>query len=217
MLNMYALVVLVFQGQFLSASIAHEVFPDDIFCGIGADVVFYFPVYRQVMAWIGTFPASRKNISTILDSGCPCTVLPGGIAEMYLVNDKEEAVYLRKRRNTVKAALQEGAHIVPAFFYGNTCLFHQVGTDKGTDSFLSRISRKLRASIVFYTGRNYLPVPLRHPLKMAIGEPVLLEGGPNPNPSDADIDALLERVVVAIQELYEKEKPSWETRPLIVH
>jgi diacylglycerol O-acyltransferase 2, plant len=201
----------------LSASIAREIFPDDIFCGVGADIVFYFPIYRHIMAWVGTFPASRQNITKILDSGCCCTVLPGGIAEMYVFNEQEEGIYLKKRRNTVKAALQEGAHIVPAYFFGNSRLFSPMGTESGNESFLSRISRKLRASIVFYTGRHYLPVPFRHPLKMVVGAPVLVEGGPNPNPSEKQIDDLLDRVVQAVQELYDQNKPEWETRPLVVH
>ena len=35
-------------------------------------------------------------------------MIPGGIAEMYLVSDKTEGLFLKKRQNTVKAAIQEG-------------------------------------------------------------------------------------------------------------
>lgn len=31
----------------------------------------------------------------------------GGIAEMYLVNEKEEAIFLRKRLSTIKVAIEE--------------------------------------------------------------------------------------------------------------
>ena len=69
-------------GQFLSASVIREMFPNDMICGIGADIIFMWPVMRQVMAWIGTQRAGRKNITKILDSGHHCAVIPGGIAEM---------------------------------------------------------------------------------------------------------------------------------------
>ena len=40
--------------------------------------------------------------------GYRCAIIPGGIAEMYLVSDKQEGLFLRKRQSTVKAAIQEG-------------------------------------------------------------------------------------------------------------
>ena len=40
--------------------------------------------------------------------GYRCAIIPGGIAEMYLVSDKSEGLFLRKRQNTVRAAIQEG-------------------------------------------------------------------------------------------------------------
>ena len=79
-----------------------------------------------------------------------------------MVNDQTEALYLKKRHNTIKAAIQEGAHIVPAFFFGNSKLFHLVGagTD-GADSILAKMSRTFRASIILFYGRLFLPVPFR--------------------------------------------------------
>jgi hypothetical protein len=40
--------------------------------------------------------------------GYRCAVIPGGIAEMFLVSDKAEGLFLKKRYNTVKAAIEEG-------------------------------------------------------------------------------------------------------------
>ena len=157
-------------GQFISASCVKEVFGEnETVVGIGADAIFYFPIYRHIMSLVGTRPAKRKNITKIYDIGHHCSILPGGIAEMYLCDNTVENVYLKKRKGSIKAALQEGANIVPGYFYGNSQIFDTYNS-AGTSSFVSRISRKLQASIVFFTGRQYLPVPFRRPLKMVLGK-----------------------------------------------
>ena len=67
---------------------------------------FMFPIMRQIMTWVGTFPAKRKNISAIFNRhDGHCAIFAGGIAEMYLMNDSTEDIYLKKRRNTIKVAI----------------------------------------------------------------------------------------------------------------
>jgi len=200
-------------GQFLSCSLIKDVYPGQMICGTGADVIFTIPVMRQIMAWIGTLPAKRSNITKILNRGHHCAVIPGGIAEMYLMNSKTEEVYLKTRRNTVKAAIQEGATIIPIFFFGNTRLFTVVGSDS-TNTWLQRLSRKLRASVVFFYGRNYLPVPYRQHIHMASGPKVTVKQ--NANPTTEEIDEVMDRVIKSLNLLYEKQKPSWEDRPLVI-
>lgn len=200
-------------GQFLSASLITTLFPGQMICGTGADIIFYFPVMRQIMAWLGTRPARRKNISKIFSVGHHCAIVPGGIAEMYLMNSSTEEVFLRKRRNTVKVAIQEGADIVPVFFFGNSRLFNIVG-GKSSNSWLSQLSRRLRMSLIFFYGRHYLPVPFRHPLHMQSGNIVCVKQCDNP--SDDQIDEVLNKLTESVQQLYSC-KPDWEDRPLVIH
>ncbi|KAJ1435074.1 diacylglycerol acyltransferase-domain-containing protein [Ochromonadaceae sp. CCMP2298] len=200
-------------GSFMTACLIKDILPGIFISTIVADVLFSFPGMRHIMAWIGAMPASRKNISKIFARGDSLALLPGGIAEIFLVSEEEEAIYLRKRRSTVRAAIQEGAAIVPTFFFGNSKLFTIVG--KGSDSFLSKLSRKLRTSIVLFYGRNYLPVPLRHQMCMVTGD--IVDVKQSEQPTDAEIDEVMERVVKSVTEMYEKKKPEWEKRPLVIH
>ena len=137
---------------------------------------------------------------------------------MFLMNNKTENIYLRKRFNTVKAAIQEGANIVPIFCFGNTKLFtslnETVNSKDGKESFLSRISRKFRASIVFFYGRHYLPVPYRHPIRLVTGDIVEVTQISEPTPEQ--VQEIMDKVIQSIQHLYEQKKPDWETRPLII-
>lgn len=200
-------------GQFLSASLIKEITPGKKICGTGADIVFKFPILRHIMAWIGTVPAKRENIHKVFQKGHYCAVIPGGIAEMYLVNSEKEEIFLKKRRNTVKTAIQEGAHIVPVFFFGNTKLFHVAGS-RSSSSALARFSRYMKASVLFFYGRNYLPVPFRHPIHLVAAD--IVEVTKNANPSDKEIDDVMDRLVDSLNKMYKEKKPDWEKRPLVI-
>lgn len=200
-------------GQFLSASIIDVIFPGHMICGIGADAIFMFPVMRQVMAWIGTQRATKGNIKKILNAGHHCAILPGGIAEMYLSDKDCERVYFKKRFKTVQSCIEEGANIIPVFFFGNTKLFNTIGSS-GEESFLSSVSRRLRLSIVFFYGRFGLPIPFRHPLTMVSGE--IVQVTKNPSPSVEEVEEVMRRVESSLMTLYNSKKPVWEKRPLII-
>ena len=129
------------------------------------------------------------------------------------MNSDTEGIFLRKRHNTVKAAIQEGADIVPVFFFGNTRIFSLIGKNS-SDSLMSKLSRKLRASIVLFFGRQFLPVPFRHPIRMVTGR--VVEVTRKEFPSEEEINAVMEKVIASVQELYDTKKPDWEDRPLVI-
>ena len=86
---------------------------------------------------------------------------------------------------------------------------------RGSDSWLSKISRRLRLSLVFFYGRWYLPVPYRHPIRMVTGEVVPVTR--KQNPSEEEVREVLGRVKAAVTRLYEECRPEWETRPLKIY
>jgi 1-acyl-sn-glycerol-3-phosphate acyltransferase len=52
-----------------TASLIDELVPGQMITGTGADIIFRIPVMRQMMAWIGTMPAKRKNITKTFEKG----------------------------------------------------------------------------------------------------------------------------------------------------
>jgi hypothetical protein len=209
-------------GTVLSASVIHDIYPKNghRLRALAANAVFNFPVMRQFLSSCGTCPASRKQISDIYKDGNHCVILPGGIAEIYLVNREKEAIYLRQRQNTIKAAIEEGAQIVPVWFFGTSLILDTMMGSKlssdgtGLNSWVSKVSRKMKASIVFFTGRHGLPVPYRQPIHMAIGETIPVTR--KEFPTQEDIEKLHNEVIDAVSKLYESKKPDWETRPLVI-
>ena len=202
-------------GQFLSVYDMDGIAPGRMICGLGADVIFRFPLMRQIMASLGTQPAKRASIAKIFKSGYDCAVIPGGIAEMFTVSEDAETVYFRTRQNTVKAAIEEGAHIVPTFFFGNSKIFKVPRSDGLNDSWLAKFSRKFRASIILFYGRHGLPFcPFRHPLHIVSGDVVKVKQSDSPTAEEiADVQ---QRVIASIEKVYKEKKPDWETRPLVI-
>ena len=49
---------------------------------------------------------------------------PGGISELFLCDEKEERLFVKKRKGFIKVALQSGVDVIPVYLFGNT----QVGT-----------------------------------------------------------------------------------------
>lgn len=53
----------------VTASLIDEFVPGQMITGTGADIIFKIPVMRQIMAWIGTMPAKRNNITKTFEKG----------------------------------------------------------------------------------------------------------------------------------------------------
>ena len=68
--------------------------------------------------------------------------------------------------------------------------------------------------IVFIVICTGLPVPFRHPIRMATGEIVLVKK--IEHPTDDEVNEVLNRVILATTKLYETKKPEWEKRPLVI-
>ena len=108
------------------------------------------------------------------------------------------------------------------WFFGNSLILDTfppqakgaAAASANINSFLSRVSRKLQASIVFFTGRFSLPIPYRQPIHMAIGATVSVEQ--KLDPSLEEVQALMDKVAAAVTELYSSKKPNWESRPLVM-
>ena len=178
---------------------------------------------------------------------------------LYIVSPTEEGIYISKRHNTIKVAIQEGLQIIPTYSFGNTNLFNIIGSqtsvpipvpatagdansstvdDKSTASgakvvtennnspkstspkskfvrFIEWLSRKLRMSILFFYGRGYLTIPYSTPIRCVRGKCIPITQ--NDNPTDAEIQHVLDQVIAELRRLYDESKPEWEKRPLVIY
>ena len=112
-------------------------------------------------------------------SGCFANATDDGV-EMLAIADK---------KGIAKMALRHGLNVSVVHWFGNSeCLRPKV------DPFglLKVISRKMKASIFFFSGRFGLPIPTRQPIVMCIGEGVLnSKKVPDPTKEQGEITSLL--------------------------
>lgn len=196
-------------GQLLSYGVIDDISRHHRTAGVVASVLLRTPVLRHFYRATGTRSADAKSIQRILREGGAPVVVVGGIAEMFLDTADAERIYLRRRQGFVRLAMREGAHIVPVFFFGNTRTLRKLNSP-----LLRALSRRVRASVVIFYGRWGLPIPFRHPIKMVVGAPIRVEQ--SAEPSAADVEATLSRVVDAVGALYARHRPEWESRPLVI-
>ena len=78
------------------------------------------------------------------------------------------------------------------------------------------LSRKLRVSLVFFSGRWGLPIPYRIPLLAVFDAPIKVKLTPHPTPEE--VQALLSLLKDRIRGLFDQHKASygWEHVRLVI-
>nr|CEL72130.1 TPA: Diacylglycerol acyltransferase [Toxoplasma gondii VEG] len=92
-----------------------------------ASIVKYVPVYGHIIRLIGSQDVSWAELTTTLTrDGQSVVISPGGIAEMYTVDEKTENLILKDRQGLLRLALQTGSDVVPVYCFGNSETFKLV-------------------------------------------------------------------------------------------
>jgi len=168
-----------------------------------ADVVLWTPILKHVIGIFGLISASKKSlVETLKKKGFPGTVMlyTGGIAELFLSDEKEERLYLKNRKGFIKLSLQTGVDVIPVYLFGNTTVLSVLKT-----SLLPTLSRKLGISLTYMWGKWGLPIP-RNDCKLLYvsGQPI---GIPQiPHPTQEDIDKYHNLYCLQVQNLFDKYK-----------
>ena len=133
----------------------------------------------------------------------------------------------------MKLALQTGAVIYPAYTFGATDMLDQLtptvtnyeknGSKSIIGSIMEYLSRKIKGGLTLYYGKYYLPIPHNPQLSMVLGNPIypVLDYHDTTelnvcgdkrtckriaNPTDEQVEELMERYVNALQCLFEHYK-----------
>ncbi|CAM5140422.1 unnamed protein product [Eretmochelys imbricata] len=159
---------------------------------------FRLPVFREYLMSGGLCPVTRQAIGYLLSqngSGNAVAVVIGGAAESLSCQPGITTLILKNRKGFVRMALQHGAHLVPAFSFGENDLFRQVVFEEG--SWMRGIQKRFQklvgfAPCVFYGrgltsihSRGFLPYP--KPITTVIGEPVTVPRIKEPSHETVDL------------------------------
>jgi hypothetical protein len=122
-----------------------------------ADALLYTPLLKHILGIFGLISAKKASMKKTLEKpGAEGTIVlyVGGLAELFLSDEKEERLYLKKRKGFIKLALTSGVDIVPIYLFGNTTVLSVLKS-----KFLANLSRKLQVSLTYTWGKYYLPIP----------------------------------------------------------
>ncbi|KAL3701051.1 hypothetical protein R1sor_019073 [Riccia sorocarpa] len=161
---------------------------------------FYIPILNLIFSLAGGVLATRSSIVSTLRKGNHICILIGGIKEVLMGTEEHfDRIYLNKRKGFIKIALEEGAGVVPVYYFNENQLFRH--NSKGVIRIFEHINKfYYRLGMPFFQGPYYLPLPYRKSLLIAIGEPLFAKEGES-------VDSFHERYVQALRDLFEKYRP----------
>ena len=134
-----------------------------------ANIIYWMPIVRNIFLWLNCVSANFSVLKSVLLKGQNIALLPDGIAGIFYARPGQHAVVLKKRRGMFRLAIQTGASIVPIYCFGANDILHQATSG---NSFIGKLSRKLRISITIFWGQLGLPIPFSVNLSYAAGVPV---------------------------------------------
>lgn len=200
-------------AQITAGTLVQTLFPDAPVYSVAADSVFWIPLWRNIITWIGSKPATKENFKKLLAKGS-CAVVVGGIAEMFMQDKRRERIKLLGRKGFARIACEAQVDgVVPVYYFGQSQVL-----DFGP-SFLQGISRKLRVSLGHLHGRFGLPLPRELPIFLVHGHPIQVPKTKKGDPDfEKHVDALHEAVVQELQGLYDRHKVEygWGDKPLSI-
>lgn len=140
---------------------------------VGASALGALPIVGRMFRAFGYKSATRSAIAECLAKPYPQNVtiiLPGGIAEMFLLREDLEISATSTRKGFAEVAIKNGAVLTPGYMLGNSQLYKVAQGSIG--AVFEKISRSLRLSLNLFHGRWGTLLPYPHDLACALGEPI---------------------------------------------
>ena len=181
-----------------------------------AKSIYRLPLLRQVLGLFGIASAEYGDMKRGLKHH-NMSLMPGGIAEIFLCDKQVERLYLKERKGFCKLALTTGADVSLLYLYGATQTYDFAKPQAG--SVLSWVSRKAGVSLLLFHGRWYLPIPYRVPITLVCGQSIRVQQ--TAEPTKEQVEALHQQVMSEVTTLFYKHReeagPDWKDKELVIH
>ena len=162
---------------------------------LAASFCFYIPIYRDLILGGGVIDAARYNAKRALENGLSIALVPGGATEALYAG--KNTLVLRKRHGFIRLALESGAHLVPAYSFGETDTYHQLAS---VFPFVSKIQAKFQRIFGLSLPIVTNIIPRRCRITTVFGKPIPVTK--IEKPTDAQVEALLKEYIEALSKLF---------------
>jgi len=173
--------------------------------GASASFVFWIPIVRQMMLWLGLIDCSEPYVKTLLKEGKTVVLCPGGAAESAYSQPGVFKLYM-KHKGFMRVALETRTPVISAYTFGDEALWWQYQHGPGR---LDRVRAVIKRASGLMPPTWLHILPRRVPLTTVVGVPLDLsdlwpaQGQPV---SQAAIDEAMKRYTKSIVSLFEANK-----------
>jgi hypothetical protein len=177
------------------------------FKGGMASVVTRTPGLRSLTS-VGCTDVGKKNILAEIKGGTTVGIVSDGVNGIFagaLDSNNVECLAIADKKGIAKLALEQGYDVSIVHWFGNSKTLVPIIDPFGI---FKTLSRKLRASIFFFWGRFFLPIPTRATICMVIGDAVYVKEKVA-KPSQEQIDELHGRICAAHKKLFDDFKKGY--------
>lgn len=185
---------------------------------LAASVLFYIPIVREILLFLGNVDASAATANRQLKKGRSLLIFVGGEKEQLMTKPNEHKIYCASRYGFIKLALSHGVEIVPTYCYGENELYHVSDFAMPARQWLQK---NFSIAISLCWGRGFLWLsPLKSKMKFHFGKPIPVpEKFKKKNttdtlckPSREEIIAHHEIFVGEMRRLFDRTKPEPELK-----
>ncbi|XP_053993646.1 diacylglycerol O-acyltransferase 2-like [Hylaeus volcanicus] len=176
--------------------------------------LFRVPFFRDWLLLQGFISVSVQSIQYVLNKGAGhgIMVVVGGASEAQYTRCNTYDLILLKRKGIFKQALLYGCNVVPVFCFGENNIYKIYSSSWFLHLISTVCKRFLGFCIPPFFGRGVLQdsfgcLPIRHPLHVVFGEPLLVPR--NPCPTQKDINQLQKKYCDNLIKLFESRKKSF--------
>lgn len=171
---------------------------------VGASVLFYVPLLRELLMVLGVREANRETMHRLLSASKSIGMQPGGVWEQLHTDHRQERSFCMRNLGFIRLAMRHGLPLVPVYAFGENQLYTTWDFALGLRRALAE---RLRVGLPLISGA-FGPFPLvPHPTHITLvsGRPVPV-GPPNPAPSDDELWEVLVKYEAELQRIFEKYK-----------